>query len=705
MTRKIAAAMVACILAVTASARAQTGQPVTLTQDEQAYTLDNGIIQIMVAKASGDLVSYRYKGTEMLATYLTPDGKPDLQKDPPGQRSDGLNRGMTDHQYGFWSHDAMGPAQPPVPPTCTVTIDPASNNGERAEVSVKGIANGRHMGTGPGAQAGGNFISDIEIRFALARGDSGAYTYCIFTHQPDYAATTITEARFCAKLNADFDWLSAGAKYNKPYPKSQERGEDKYVYTTIQSENPAFGWSSSTKQYGFYLINPSQEYMSGGPTKPEFLGHRDTNPVAAPCVLDYWRSSHYGGAEVDVNAGEKWTKVIGPFFLYANSGGDPETLYKDAQAQAQKQIAQWPFSWVNAPEYAHKDQRSTVTGRIALSDPLMPADEKPPMTHFHVGLTHAAWQAPAFQFGGARGGRGAARGGQGGTPGPNAAAPAPIAPIQPPPRMVDWQNDAKFYQFWTLATPDGQFSIPNVLPGTYTLHAFADGVLGEFAKADITVEAGKPLDLDSLTWTPVRHGKQLWDIGVANRNASEFFMADHSTDLDIALQYARLYPDDITYIIGKSDFHKDWFFDQPPHNTDPAAHAAPFWGVVGQDGRTGAIGHATPRTIQFDLPDAPASGTATLRLAICGGGPRNPLIVAVNNKEAGRVRIQNDGTPKEHQISGMWYEREVPFDAALLQKGTNTLVLTVPEGAVSDGVEYDYLRLELDENAKLTPAP
>jgi rhamnogalacturonan endolyase len=687
MPRPLPAVLISCLLALAAAPAiaADTGPNVTLTQDDQLYTLDNGTVQIMVAKASGDLVSYRYKGTEMLATYLTPDGKPDLQKDPPGQRTTGLNRNMTDHQYGFWSHDAMGPAEPPVPPTCTITIDPTKNNGDRAEVSIKGVANGRRMGTGPGAQAGGNFVSDIEIRFALQRGDAGAYTYCIFTHPDSYPATSITEARFCAKLNADFDWLSAGSKYNKPYPKEQERGEDKYVYTTIQSENPAFGWSSSTKQYGFYLINPSQEYMSGGPTKPEFLGHRDTNPTAAPCVLNYWRSSHYGGAVVDVNQGEAWTKVIGPFFLYANSGADPTNLYKDAQAQAQKQIAQWPFSWVNAPEYAQKNQRSTVTGRIALNDPLMPADQKPALTHYHVGLTHAAWQAPAFG-GGARAGR--------------AGAPPAAPAAAPSPRMVDWQNDAKFYQFWTLASPDGQFSIPNVRPGTYTLHAFADGVLGEYAKADITVEAGKPLDLGSLAWTPVRHGKQLLDIGIANRNASEFFMADHSTDLDIALQYAKLFPNDVTYTIGKSDFRKDWFFDQPPHNTDPAAHAAPFFGIVGADNRTGANGKATPFTINFDLPAAPTSGVATLRLAICGGGPARPVTVAVNDKAAGQFRVTNDGTPKEHQISGMWYEREVPFDAALLKAGTNTLTLTVPEGAVSNGVEYDYLRLELDENAK-----
>lgn len=91
------------------------------------------------------------------------------------------------------------------------------------------------------------------------------------------------------------------------YPKDLQTG-DKYVFTALQSKNPAFGWSSTTYNVGLFFINPSMEYMSGGPTKVEFLGHRDTNQQAAPCVLNYWRSSHYGGAEVNVAAGEQWTK-------------------------------------------------------------------------------------------------------------------------------------------------------------------------------------------------------------------------------------------------------------------------------------------------------------------------------------------------------------------------------------------------------------
>ena len=118
---------------------------------------------------------------------------------------------------------------------------------------------------------------------------------------------------------------------------------------------------------------------------------------------------------------------------------------------------------------------------------------------------------------------------------------------------ITWQTDARHYQFWVQSgSPDGRFTIPKVSPGEYTLCALADGVLGEFARADITVDAGKVVDLGELEWTPVRHGKQVWEIGIPNRTATEFAGGDCFFDPDITLQYARLFPADITFTIGES---------------------------------------------------------------------------------------------------------------------------------------------------------
>jgi rhamnogalacturonan endolyase len=524
---------------------------------------------------------------------------------------------------------------------------------------VKGISGGNRMGHGPGAAAGGDFPADIEIRYALGRDDSGVYTYCTFTHPPSYPAASMTEARYCAKLADVFDWMTLDAKRSMHFPADLREG-DKYIYTAVQSERPVYGWSSTTHQVGFWLINPSVEYLSGGPTKVEFLCHRDTTAVAAPCVLNYWRSSHYGGAVVAVGEGEQWTKVIGPFFLYVNSGVDPQAMWTDALAQSARESAKWPYEWVAGVAYPRRDERSTVRGRLVLSDPQMPNARTPNLL---VGLTHPAYVPPmtrARGFG--------------------------------PPRQVDWQTDAKHYQFWARGDDQGDFSIPNVRAGSYTLRAIAGGVLGEYAQTDVRVEPGQSIDLGTLSWTPLRKGKQLWDVGIPNRSGSEFFQGQAYADPSISLKYATLFPNDVHYVIGHSDFRKDWFFQHVPHNEDPAARATPFGGVRGS-------GRATPFAIAFELPEAPR-GRATLRLAICGTGAR-AIEVRVNDQPAGQVdRLIGDGAIARHSIQGLWYEREVAFDASLMKQGANELKLIVPAGPISNGIIYDYVRLELDEGGK-----
>jgi rhamnogalacturonan endolyase len=422
----------------------------------------------------------------------------------------------------------------------------------------------------------------------------------------------------------------------------------------VQFEHPVYGWSSTTEKLGFWLINPSFEYLSGGPTKVEFLCHRDTTPVAAPCVLNYWRSSHYGGAFVTVGEGESWTKVVGPFYLYVNSVGDPQALWNDALARSAQVSAAWPFYWVGGVDYPHEAERAAVRGQIVLRDSYSSAAGTPNLL---VGLAH-----PAYAATGARAGA---------------------------PRPIDWQTDAKHYQFWTRGDEQGRFLIPDVRPGRYTLHAMADGVLGEFvSSSDITIESGRSLDLGTLSWTPLRYGKPLWEIGIPNRTASEFFKGEEYADPAISLKYATLFADDVNYVIGKSDFRKDWFFQHVPHNEDPGARPVPYAGVRGS-------GRATPYSITFHLSDAPR-GTATLRLAICGTGAR-ALDVAVNDRPAGRVdRLLTDGAIARHSIQGLWYERTLAFDASLMKSGSNVLKLIVPAGPLNNGVIYDYVRLELD---------
>ena len=219
-------------------------------------------------------------------------------------------------------------------------------------------------------------------------------------------------------------------------------------------------------------------------------------------------------------------------------------------------------------------------------------------------------------------------------------------------------------------------SLPSTLASApNTLVAFADGVLGEFTKKDIEVPAGGTLDLGSIAWTPRREGRQVFEIGVPNRNGSEFAMGTAFRDPEVVLKYAKEFPKDIVYTVGESNFRSDWPYLHVPHNTDPDVKVLPFFGIMGS-------GRATPYRIRFQLDAAPsARAQADLRLAICGTAAP-ALNVTVNGRPAGNVPLQQtrDGVITRHGSHGIWYETDFRFDARSLRKGWNELTLTVMFG-------------------------
>jgi rhamnogalacturonan endolyase len=336
-----------------------------------------------------------------------------------------------------------------------------------------------------------------------------------------------------------------------------------------------------------------------------------------------------------------------------------------------------------------------VGGKLVLDDPQAASTKLP---HLWVGLTHP-------DFNGA-GGAFARRSGNG--------------------KLVTWDHDADYYQFWSEGDDDGQFTIPNVRPGTYTLHAFADGVLGEFAQTDITVGAGSSVDLGNLNWKPVRYGKQVWEIGYPDRTGGKFFKGDGANYWlwGWDLRYALLFPNDLTYTIGKSDYRKDWFFEQVPHSEttawlnpdakDPAnqrfgwvkAEAQSTYPPSDQMGpwRIYGRGRATTWTIKFNYDQA-GQGRAALRVALAGADGGGGLAVAVNGTKVGVIRTVATNALRYNTDKGIWREYAQMFDAGLLKPGENEIQLTVPAGDLTTGVVYDYLRLEVDPDYKPASAP
>jgi len=305
----------------------------------------------------------------------------------------------------------------------------------------------------------------------------------------------------------------------------------------------------------------------------------------------------------------------------------------------------------------------------------------------------------------------------------------------PNPDAGSWIHDARFYQFFNDGTEDGKFTITKVIPGKYTLHATADGVLGDFAQADITVEAGKTVDLGKLVWKPVRFGKQLWEIGYPDRAADEFLKGDGQNFWlwGWNLRYALLFPQGLTYTVGKSDPKKDWFFEEVPTASnlsflnpdakDPKnqrfgwvkAESLTQYPQTDQSGPWKVYGRGTETvwTVKFNMAKA-EHGMAALRVALAGvDGLRNGLAVSVNGQSVGAVgdgsnpdnpRLIGTNAIRYNTDKGLWQQRTLKFDAALLKPGENTMTFTVPAGDLQSGVVWDYLRLELDENAKFVAA-
>ena len=79
--------------------------------------------------------------------------------------------------------------------------------------------------------------------------------------------------------------------------------------------------------------------------------------------------------------------------------------------------------------------------------------------------------------------------------------------------------------------------------------------------------------------------------------------------------------------------------------------------------------------------------------------------MGVNGHSVGTIRTVATNAMRYNTNKGVWRQYSQPFDAALLKQGENEMTLTVPAGDLKTGVVYDYLRLELNEDAKSGTVP
>ncbi|KAF2323960.1 hypothetical protein GH714_004794 [Hevea brasiliensis] len=270
--------------------------------------------------------------------------------------------------------------------------------------------------------------------------------------------------------------------------------------------------------------------------------------------------------------------------------------------------------------------------------------------------------------------------------------------LAPPGDVGSWQLESKGYQFWVKADEDGQFTISNVRPGGYNLYAWVPGFIGDY-KYDtvINISAGCDITIGDLVYEPPRNGSTLWEIGIPDRSAAEFYIPDPNPNYVNKLylnhtdrfrqyglweRYTELYPDgDLVFTIGTSDYAKDWFFQQVTRKINNNTYQGTTW------------------QIKFKLDGVDQCGTYKLRLALATANVAD-LQVRINDPNANSSLFSTgifgkDNTIARHGIHGIYRLFNIDIPGAQIIQGNNTIFLTQASSTSPfQGIMYDYIRLE-----------
>ncbi|OMO57563.1 hypothetical protein COLO4_35295 [Corchorus olitorius] len=626
-------------------------QGVRLHIQDRYVVMDNGIAQVTLSKPGGIVTGIRYNGVDNLLEV----------------RNKETNRGYWDLMWneigGKGIFDVIQGT------SFRVVVE----NEEQVELSF--------TRTWDPSLEGKYIPLNIDKRFIMLRGSSGFYSYAIYEHLKEWPGFELGETRFTFKLRKDkFQYMAVAdnRQRNMPFPDDRCTGrcqplaypeavlivnpidqrltgevDDKYQYSCENKDLRVHGWICFDPPVGFWQITPSDEFRSGGPLKQNLSSH------VGPTTLAMFLSAHYAGKFMvpRFEAGEPWKKVFGPVFIYLNSapyGNDALWLWEDAKIKMMVEVQSWPYNFPASEDFPKSEQRGNVNGRLLVEDRYI-SDDYIIASGAYVGLA-------------------------------------------PPGNAGSWQMESKNYQFWTKADENGFFSIRNIRPGDYNLYAWVPGFIGDFRhEVVITISSGCNIEIGDIIFKPPRDGPTLWEIGIPDRSAAEFYVPDpdpkHVNRLFINHpdrfrqyglwdRYTELYPDgDLVYTIGVSDYRRDWFFAHVVRKVGENTYQGTTW------------------QIKFKLDNMDKSGTYKLRIALASATLAE-LQVRVNDPNTNRPifttgLIGRDNAIARHGSHGIYMLYTVNIPGNRLVQGDNTIFLKQPRcNGPFQGFMYDYIRLE-----------
>lgn len=498
---------------------------------------------------------------------------------------------------------------------------------------------------------------DVDIHYVLKKADNGLYTYSILKHKAAYPNFDLGSWRQVLWINntvTDKICVTDLKTWNMPQPgdawsatgipeiikiESGNRAgkfDGKYEFSEALIELKAYGHSSDKNNLGIWAVTANHEYFNSGPT------HHDLN-AASGIIHVCMNGVHYGSAGFNVLQGEDWSKIYGPYLIYANQKSTATANWDDAKARAAKDDTEWPFAWLtNTPDYPLAAGRGNITGKFSIIDP-----SKPDVNggNAWIGVTKLSTDS----------------GGQ-------------------------WQFEEKNYQYWVQTDALGNFNIKNVRPGTYTLFAYKNGTTGEYKQETIVVTAATTTNLGNIDWAiPRVNGKMIFEIGVPNRIADEYKFGDFDyCEGFVENKFAATFTNPIEYTVED----KNWA------TALPYVHSSYF--------NTGGTRSVWDWNVNFTLTGTiPTAGNAKLTIAYASSDHAQNWIFANGSRitpSSGYYPPNGGGNAFLRQSNHAKYGLatfDIPYNK--LKTGKNTIKLQMPStSSGSNHVMYDYISLEGD---------